>query len=284
MAWVSREHATLLVIHGGEFLCVADSTPGRLARRELACRLRQMSCVLDPKHRLEISRAIVALKLETLPLENRDTFARKLARARSIQDAMAIEAEASAIAWRLRKGFSLSFKDGKFPGALASGERRQDGCKQPFAIAFTARARSWRTGRLGETGKQFSNRFALDPFNAMLNYSGAIIVAQITRASAGLGLDPAFGVLHSDRPGMSALAWDIFELLRIRTENAVFEFISSRVFASTDFKLERLPKLHMKFTSPVARDLAAHVLRRVPFSDVVKAARKVQARPNRHMA
>jgi len=82
--------------------------------------------------------------------------------------------------WRLRKGFPLTFKDGS-------------------TLAFGARARSWRTARLGETGKQFSNRFALDPFNAMLNYSGSIIVAQIIRASAGLGCDPAFGVLHVRR-------------------------------------------------------------------------------------
>jgi CRISPR/Cas system-associated endonuclease Cas1 len=226
-----------------------------------------MSCVLNPKYRLETARALVTLKLETLPLKDRNGFTRKLTRARSIQDAIAIEAEASATAWRLRKGFPLSFKDGS-------------------TITFASRARSWRTGRLGETGKQFSNRFALDPFNAMLNYSGAIIVAQITRASAGLGLDPAFGVLHSDRPGMSALAWDIFELLRIRTENAVFDFISSRIFVATDFKLERFPpqsahsrlaspKPHIRFNSTIARDLAAHVLRRVSFQIVVKTCRTV---------
>jgi CRISP-associated protein Cas1 len=256
MAWASCEHVTLLIVRNGEFLCLADSTPGRLARRELALRSRQMRCVFDPKRRLVIARALVAAKIETLRLENGARLLSCLARTRSIQDAMVIEAEAGAAYWRLRKGFTLAFKDGS-------------------TVALTSRARSWRTGRLGETGKQFSNRFALNPINAMLNYSGAIIIAQCVRASAGLGLDPAFGMLHSDRPGMSALAWDIFELLRVRAEAPVSDFINSRQFNSTDFKLERLPKPHMKFTSPLGRDLAAHVLRRVPFSIVVKACRTV---------
>jgi CRISPR associated protein Cas1 len=140
---------------------------------------------------------------------------------------------------------------------------------------------------LGETGKQFSNRFALDPFNAMLNYAGGIIVAQCARACAGLGLDPAFGVLHSTRPGMQALAWDCFELLRVRTETVVFDFIASgktggrhpfvasHEFTVTDFKIVREPKPHIRFEAALARDLAAHVLRRVPFAIVVKTCRTV---------
>lgn len=56
--------------------------------------------------------------------------------------------EAGAAYWRGWKGAELVFKDGT-------------------KTEFDARARSWRTGRLGETGTQFSNRFALSPINAM---------------------------------------------------------------------------------------------------------------------
>ena len=133
---------------------------------------------------------------------------------------MVIEAEAGAAYWRGWKSPELVFKDGK-------------------RVEFGTRARSWKTGRLGETGRQFSNRFALDPANAMIIYAGAIVVAQCARACAGLGADPAFGVLHSARPGMPALAWDAFELLRARTEASVFGFIKTRKFQATEFKIVR---------------------------------------------
>jgi CRISPR-associated endonuclease Cas1 len=258
LAWLSREHVALLIVHDGEFLTLISAPSGRLARRELEFRRRQMECVLDLKRRLGAARFLVALKFETLGLDPpaARVLSTKLFKARSIEAIMALEAEAGATYWRTWKGRDLFFKEGT-------------------KISFTARARSWRTGRLGETGKQFSNRFALDPFNAMLNYAGGIIVAQCARACAGLGLDPAFGVLHSTRPGMQALAWDCFELLRVRTETAVFDFIGSKTFAQTDFKIVRESKPHIRFEAALARDLAAYVLRRISFAIVVKTCRTV---------
>jgi CRISPR/Cas system-associated endonuclease Cas1 len=100
-------------------------------------------------------------------------------------------------------------------------------------------------------------------------------VAQCARACAGLGLDPAFGVLHSARPGMVALAWDFYELLRVRTETAVFAFIGSRKFDASEFKIERKPKPHVKFGSKLGRELAVHVVRAIPFRVVVKTCREV---------
>jgi CRISPR-associated protein Cas1 len=258
LAWLAREHVALLIIRDGTFLIIVDAPSGRLARRELEFRCRQMECVLSSKRRFAAARSLVVLKLGSLGFDPSvsSSLSSKLTKARSIEAIMALEAEAGAIYWRTWKGQKLTFKDGT-------------------SLTFAARARSWRTGRMGETGKQFSNRFALDPFNAMLNYSGAIIVAQCARACAGLGLDPAFGILHSTRPGMRALAWDVFELLRVRTETAVFGFVASRTFAQTDFKIVREPKPHIRFEAALARDLAAHVLRRVPFAIVVKTCRTV---------
>src|SRR5262249_27407724 len=117
--------------------------------------------------------------------------------------------------------------------------------------------------------------FALHPINAMLNYSGAIVVAQCARACTGLGLDPAFGVLHSTRPGMVALAWDAYELLRTKTETAVFAFAGSQKFNAAEFKIVRKPKPHIKFGSAVGRGLALATLRALPFQTVVKTCKKV---------
>jgi CRISPR/Cas system-associated endonuclease Cas1 len=277
LAWLAREHVALLVVREGEalqlvdyarsgisnrrsgrgeFLTLASATAGRLARGELALRQRQMRCVLDPRRRLAAAKAIVGAKIETLTLleAERLTFARKLAKARCLQDAIIVEAEASAVYWRGWQGVQLAFKDGS-------------------ALAFEVRSGSWRTGRLGETGRQFGNRFAVDPFNAMLNYAGAIVVAQCTRACAGLGLDVAFGVLHSARPGMAALAWDV--LLRVRTETAVFGFAGPRKFDQKEFKIVPEPKPHVRFGAVLGHELAAYVLREVPFRVVVKACREV---------
>jgi CRISPR associated protein Cas1 len=173
----------------------------------------------------------------------------------------AIEAQCGGAYWRRWRGQELTFK----------------GDHPPEWDVFKTRPRSWRTGRLGENGRQFSNRFALHPVNAMLNFGGSIIVAQCARALAGLGLDPAFGVLHSARPGMHALAWDAFALLRVRLEEAVFGFIRGRTFQASEFKIVQEPKPHLMFAPPLGRELAAHVLRRVPFKEVVKACQAVAA-------
>jgi CRISPR-associated endonuclease Cas1 len=256
LAWLAREHVALLIVHEGEFLTLVSAAAGRLARGELAVRRRQLECVLDPKRRLAAARNLVAAKIGTMGPEMQRKFAGKTARARTIEDVMIIEAEAGAVYWRDWQGRELVFRDGT-------------------AAGFDARATSWKTGRLGETGRQFSNRFALDPVNAMVNYAGAIVVAQCARACAGLGLDVAFGVLHSTRPGMPALAWDVFELLRVRTEAAVFGFAGSRRFEAREFKIVREPKPHVMFEKRVGRELAAWIIKAVPFRSIVKTCRSI---------
>jgi CRISPR/Cas system-associated endonuclease Cas1 len=263
VAWLTREHVALFVVRHGEFMALVSHAAGRLARGELALRRRQMECVFDPARRLAAACALVSAKIVTLKLAPaiEAEAIRKLTSARSIEGVMTLEAACAGVYWRQRRGQEIEFA-GKAPDDWKT---------------FAARPRSWRTGRLGETGKQFSNRFALHPGNTLLNYSGAVIVAQCARALAGLGLDVAFGVLHSARPGMSALAWDTFELLRVRLDAAVFEFAGARVFQANEFKIVREPKPHLMFDPRLGRDLAAHVLRRVPFRDVVKVCREVAA-------
>jgi CRISPR/Cas system-associated endonuclease Cas1 len=140
---------------------------------------------------------------------------------------------------------------------------------------FARRARSWKTGRLGEAGAQFSNRFALTPCNAILNYCGGIVAAQCTRAITGLGLDPAFGMLHSARPGMAALTWDVMELLRHKIEVEAFLYMRARMFEACEFKIVKEPEPHVRFGREIAKELAERMIRRVPFEDIVKAVRKV---------
>jgi CRISPR-associated protein Cas1 len=261
--WISHENLSLLIARGDMSLAVlCDAPAGRTARRELVLRRRQMECVLDPKRRLAVARAIVSGKLETLRLDPTDVdrLGRKLVKTRSLQDCLVIEAEAGALYWKRWQGHPLAFKGG--------------GHLEAWTI-FNARARAWQTGRLGEGERQFSNRFALHPMNAMVNYAGGITVALLTRACAGLGLDPVFGFLHGDKPGRLSLSWDCYELLRTKADAAVFEFAGQRTFKAADFKLVRVPKPHLRFGPEVAKGLAEHVLRRVPFEMCVATVRKV---------
>jgi CRISP-associated protein Cas1 len=258
LSWCAREHVAVFVVAEGEFLTVTDAAGGRLATQELAVRKRQWECVLNPARRLDAAKAIVTAKIKTLKLEptERDALVKKAAGARSVQDAVIVEWEAGSTYWRAWHGREMRFKDGS-------------------KVEFDTRARSWRTGRLGEGGAQTGNRFALHPINAMVNYAGAIMVSQLARALTGLGADVAFGVLHSTRPGMVALAWDAYELLRVRTEEAVFEFVGARRFGHEEFKVEHEPKPHVEFSGSLVRELAVHVMQTVPFRVVVKTCRGV---------
>lgn len=165
LAWLDAEHIAAFVITRGEILTIVNSASGQLARKELDARRRQMECILDPKRKLAAARMLIDAKIKTLGLDpvTRRTLARKGAKASSIEDAMIVETEAGAAYWRGWKDQALTFKDGT-------------------QVEFNTRARSWRTGRLGETGRQFGNRFALHPVNAMINYAGAIVVTQRGRA------------------------------------------------------------------------------------------------------
>lgn len=67
---------------------------------------------------------------------------------------------------------------------------------------------------------------AADPFNSSLNYGYGILYSQVERALVLAGLDPYAGFLHTDRPGKTALVYDMVEEFRQtvvdRTVMAVF--------------------------------------------------------------
>jgi len=187
-------------------------------------------------------------------------FARRLAKAKPprwafsngeglVQELLKIEADASAIYWRKRYGFELSFKD-EVPDSWR---------------VFDTRTRYWRGGRLGEKPPQFSNRHALHPMNAMLNYSYQIAVGQMTRALAGLGFDPAFGFLHAEKPGRLSLSYDAIEPMRPHMDKIVFNYAATRVFERSDFVEVKEPRPHVRLGRKLAREVAALSLRKLPF-------------------
>lgn len=59
-----------------------------------------------------------------------------------------------------------------------------------------------------------SRRPPLDAANAMLSFVYTLLAKDVEAALEGVGLDPAVGFLHRDRPGRSGLALDLMEELR----------------------------------------------------------------------
>lgn len=62
--------------------------------------------------------------------------------------------------------------------------------------------------------KDRNRRPPMDRVNAMLSYVYSLLAHDVASALEGVGLDPAVGYLHKDRPGRPSLALDIMEEFR----------------------------------------------------------------------
>lgn len=62
--------------------------------------------------------------------------------------------------------------------------------------------------------KERSRRPPLDNMNALLSFIYTLLARDVASALEGVGLDPAVGFLHRDRPGRPGLALDLMEELR----------------------------------------------------------------------
>lgn len=62
--------------------------------------------------------------------------------------------------------------------------------------------------------RERSRRPPLDPVNALLSFLYALLANDVTSALESVGLDPAVGYLHRDRPGRPGLALDLMEEFR----------------------------------------------------------------------
>jgi CRISPR-associated protein Cas1 len=81
-----------------------------------------------------------------------------------------------------------------------------------------------------------SRRPPLDRVNAMLSFVYALLRHDIESALETVGLDPAVGFLHADRPGRPSLALDLMEELRAAlADRLVLSLINRRQVQATGF-------------------------------------------------
>lgn len=82
-----------------------------------------------------------------------------------------------------------------------------------------------------------SRRPPLDPFNALLSFVYTLLVHDCRSAAETVGLDPAVGFLHRDRPGRPSLALDLCEEFRPwLADRLVLSLINRRQLGRGDFR------------------------------------------------
>ena len=100
-----------------------------------------------------------------------------------------------------------------------------------------------------------SPRKAADPVNALLNYAYTLGESVTRHACQIVGLDPALGVMHTDKPHRDSLALDILETLRPTIDRTVLQLLAARHFRYLDFT--QTPQGQVRLTEAVTHPLAA---------------------------
>jgi CRISPR-associated protein Cas1 len=81
-----------------------------------------------------------------------------------------------------------------------------------------------------------SRRPPLDNMNALLSFLYTLLTHDVAAALEGVGLDPAVGFLHRDRPGRPSLALDLVEELRpVIADRLALSLINRRQIGSYGF-------------------------------------------------
>jgi CRISPR-associated protein Cas1 len=81
-----------------------------------------------------------------------------------------------------------------------------------------------------------SRRPPLDPVNALLSFLYTLLVHDCRSAAESVGLDPAVGFLHRDRPGRPSLALDLMEELRpVLADRLALSLLNRRQLGARDF-------------------------------------------------
>jgi CRISPR-associated protein Cas1 len=82
-----------------------------------------------------------------------------------------------------------------------------------------------------------SRRPPRDPVNALLSFLYTLLTHDCRSAAESVGLDPAVGFLHRDRPGRPSLALDLMEELRpVLADRLALSLINRRQLRTADFE------------------------------------------------
>ncbi|MBV8048754.1 MAG: type I-C CRISPR-associated endonuclease Cas1 [Paludibacterium sp.] len=96
--------------------------------------------------------------------------------------------------------------------------------------------------RVDDPALQFSGRSRRpprDPVNAVLSFLYTLLTHDCRSALESVGLDPAVGFLHRDRPGRASLALDLVEEFRpVLADRLALSLFNRRQLTSKDFQVQ----------------------------------------------
>jgi CRISPR-associated endonuclease Cas1 len=78
-------------------------------------------------------------------------------------------------------------------------------------------------------------RLAVNPANALLNYTNAVAESECRLALVACGLDPALGFIHTDTANRDSLALDLIETIRPAIEAWLLNWLSTEPLRRSDF-------------------------------------------------
>ncbi len=85
--------------------------------------------------------------------------------------------------------------------------------------------------------RERSRRPPLDNMNALLSFLYTLLTHDVAAALEGVGLDPAVGYLHRDRPGRPSLALDLVEELRpVIADRLALSLVNRRQIGTDGFR------------------------------------------------
>ena len=187
--------------------------------RNVELRTAQYRASFDPAFCLRLSRSLVASKLRnSRTLLRRNTRAEEPPEAAlgGLRRAARAAGEAKSLAELLGvEGNGGAIYFGNFASLLT-------GSKDDESLRFKFENRN--------------RRPATDPVNAMLSFSYAMLVRELTATLSAVGFDPYRGFYHQPRYGRPALALDIMEPFRpILADSAVITAVNNGEIKPTDF-------------------------------------------------
>lgn len=103
---------------------------------------------------------------------------------------------------------------------------------------------------------------AADPINALLNYAYRLAEIECRLACLSVGLDPAMGLHHADKPGRDSFALDLVEILRPQVDRFILDLLCAngpmRYLSPTLFAEE--PDGACRLVPPITHLLAEQAL------------------------
>jgi CRISPR-associated protein Cas1 len=202
----------------GKFLGRVEGLPSG----NILLRKAQFRCAESTTESLELARSFVIGKLAG----TRRFVVRSARENRQTSESKALQECADQLSGCLRTANSADSMDA-LRGAEGSGAR----------LYFDRWPTLLRTKKFSWNGR--NRRPPKDPLNALLSFGYTLLQSDCIAALASVGLDPAVGFLHQDRPGRLSLALDLMEEFRIPVvDRLVLGLVNTGQLGPSDFETQ----------------------------------------------